>query len=155
MNAMDMQTMLNNMTAARRIERMAGSEQLTLGELTMRLDAVADKAKPVRFDFGGYVPTDLDSWRGSYAELALGYGARDPQTVENLIVECRGATNKTFEGYKGGDFRMSRHTPIWVANWGESGVSSYGGDTDYPTVAVIGVTEADDGVLITTAKQDY
>jgi hypothetical protein len=151
----DMQTMLNNMMAAHREKRMARSAQLTLGELTTKLDAIHDKSKPVRFDFGGCVPRDFDSWRGSYAELALEFDTSAPQTIAELLDLCREATASIFTGYKGGDYRMSRQTPVWVANYGRSGVEGYRGNNECPTVAVIDVVEADDGILITTTEQEY
>lgn len=152
---MDWQTILNNVTSAHREARMSSSDQLTLGEMIAKFDAVSDKTKPVHLDFGGFVATDIDSWRGSYAELALGYGNGVPCAVETLLKECRAAVGATFEGYKGGDFRMSRHTPVWIANYGRSGVEGYKGSSDVPTVAVIDVLEADDRVLVVTAEQTY
>ena len=31
------------------------------------------------------------------------------------------AIGEVFEGYKGGDYTMSKNTPVWVANYGNSG----------------------------------
>lgn len=152
---MDWQTILNSMTASHREARMASSDQLTLGEMIIKLDAISDKTKPVRLDFGGFIATDMDSWRGSYAELAIGYAIGNPASAETLLKECRAAVGATFEGYKGGDFRMSRHTPIWVANHGRSGVEGYKGSSEVPTVAVTDVLEADNGVLIVSREQTY
>jgi len=70
---MDFQMMINNAMAAHKAERLANSEQLTLGELILKLEAVQDKTKKVVFDFGDYAPTSIGSWRGSYSELALSY----------------------------------------------------------------------------------
>jgi hypothetical protein len=70
---MDIQTMLNNAMAARRAEEMKNSTQLTLGEMILKLEAVKNKELPVYFDEEKYRPTGVDSWRGSYCELALNY----------------------------------------------------------------------------------
>jgi hypothetical protein len=70
---MDLQTMLNNAMAADRAESMKNSEQLTLVELLLKLQAVKNKDLPVVFDDGKYNPDGLDSWRGSYSELAFTY----------------------------------------------------------------------------------
>jgi hypothetical protein len=67
-------------------------------------------------------PTELMSWRGVYAELSFGFSfeGKEP-TVKKIITELREAVGKTYEGYKGGDFVMGRSTPVWVANYGNSG----------------------------------
>jgi hypothetical protein len=77
----------------------------------------------IRFDFGYMLPTTLDSWRGVYAELALGYTpldeVEDRPTVGSLLAECRRALGKSFYGYKGGDFLMTSDTAVWVDNYSE------------------------------------
>lgn len=85
------------------------------------IDALAT-AKPeaeVQFDFGGFGPTGVDSYRGYYSDLALSY---DDQVgmlnAGDLLKELRAADGAVFTGYKGGDYRMNRSTPVWVANWG-------------------------------------
>lgn len=70
---MDLQTMMNNMMTARRAEMMKTSDQLTVEELILKLRAVDNKKLLVVFDDGEYHPTGIDSWRGSYDELAFGY----------------------------------------------------------------------------------
>ena len=69
----DLQTMLDNAVQAERAREMLTSDQLTLGELTLKLEGLKDKNLPVVFDDGKYKPTGLDSWRGSYRELSLNY----------------------------------------------------------------------------------
>lgn len=57
------------------------------------------------------------SWRGSYDELAM-----EPvtnTTVGEVLEVAKSAIGKTFEGYKGGDFRMHEFTPVHIAKWGE------------------------------------
>lgn len=70
--SMDMQTIISNAVEARRAKRMLTSDQLTIGELILKLEAV-DQGFPVTFDHPKYKPTALDSWRGSYSELAIQY----------------------------------------------------------------------------------
>lgn len=70
---MDLQTIVNNSMEARRAKEMKTSEQLTISELTMKLEAVENKELPIVFDDGKYKPTGLGSWRGSYCELAINY----------------------------------------------------------------------------------
>lgn len=52
----------------------------------------------------------------------------------------RSAVGAAFEGYKGGVFTMSRHTPVWVANYGNAG-----------NTAVVGVRDLGYLVIIETA----
>jgi hypothetical protein len=75
---------------------------------------------PVVFAHGG-IPTRLVSWRGSYDELSLDWDMepRTPPTVEELLADARNALEKTFTGYKGGQYRMHETTPIWADPWGE------------------------------------
>lgn len=103
--------------------------QMTLGQLIDRLEALPDKEMRVIFDFPNAWPGRLDSYRGSYAELALEpddyretphSGKREFPTVETLLSALREAVGKTYQGYKGGDFTMKRETPIWVSYWGST-----------------------------------
>lgn len=101
------------------------SEQLTLGELidllSRRSPAFEDnKPQTVRFDFGDFVPSKLLSYRGYYEQLALGFREYDDVTVAELLLELQGAVGKTFEGYKGGRYRMGRGTAVWASNWGQA-----------------------------------
>lgn len=151
---MNLQAMLDNAVAADRAKRMAHSDQLTLGEIVAKLSAVSDKTKLVRLDFGSAVPVSLDSWRGIYAELALEFDEESPAPTSQWLLDlCRETIGKTLTGYKGGDYFMSRHTPVWVSNYGVSEVPNYRGQGG-ASVAVIDVVEADDGVLIVTAERE-
>jgi len=112
------------------------SAQLTLGEIIDKLEKCGlkhgdeDEHKEVVFDFASAIPTNLDSWRGSYSELALGfklsgYDNEDDHfaetTAETLLSELKGAIGKEYTGWKGGEFTMNRDTPVWVSNQGNSG----------------------------------
>lgn len=97
-------------------------KQFTLGELIAALDGLPRKTAEVFFDFVHLSPTTLRSYRGYHEDIALGYDAhKAAPTVEALLVELRSAIGKEFEGYKGGKYTMSETTPLWVANYGESG----------------------------------
>ena len=128
---MDLQEYVLNKVATDRRERLDKSDQLTLGELLAKLEAIApslqDKSPEVIFDFCNYFPTGFDSWRGSYDELALepseawwGYEG-DPMSLDSFIKMCRETIGKEFTGYKGGEFTMGKTTPVWVASHGNSG----------------------------------
>ena len=151
---MDLQTMVSNAVAKQRAEQLAKSPQLTLGELISQLENCYDLAtKKLRFDFGDNVPTGIDSWRGSYAELSLHFDKTEAPLVVDFLKVLKETVGKTLEGYKGGDFYMSRHTPVWVANWSESGCSY--GEESYASVGVVGVDNGSDFATIKTAKLEY
>lgn len=127
-------------TRAIRDAHFQNTPQITLGELIKQIEGMGvntdpdgpfeGKPKYVKFDFGTAIPTKLDSWRGAYDEIALGYkltgydddsSHMDEITAEDLLKELKAAIGKTYTGWKGGDFVMSESTPIWVANPGNSG----------------------------------
>ena len=119
---MDLQKMLDNAVNAGRQERLKTSSQLILGELIAKLEALEDRTQTVSFAFENAVPTHLSSWRGSYNELALNFSFEEnAPTVEDLIKRLKQAVGATYQGYKGGEFLMGKTTPVWVANYGNSG----------------------------------
>lgn len=158
---MDLQTYLNNAMKASRQESLANSDQLTLGELILKLEPIvakqADRIKEghdeptVRYDFEYLFPTYFDSWRGIYAELALNFidtkrGEIDTKelTVSEFLQLCKNTLGMTFTGYKGGDFTMNKHTPIWVANYGNAGNTALIDviDANYLIILITGYRES-------------
>lgn len=101
---------------------------MNLGNLIRALEHFKPDAE-VRFDFCYTTPTTLASYRGDYAQLALGWkdiGYRGESgasfiKVEALLKELRGAIGKDFTGWKGGDYTMDERTEVWVANQGDAG----------------------------------
>ena len=142
---MSLQETLDNAVKAMRAESMKTSLQLTVGELILLLEQVEDKNLEVRFDFGYFHPTGLDSWRGSYCELAYEYSNKDDApTVKKVLVELKSAIGKTFSGYKGGDYVMGKTTPLWVANCGDSN-----------NTAIVGIQTIGWAVIIDTKYIEY
>lgn len=125
---MNTQTALNNFLAHKRAESFAKSPQITLGEIISKLKACnkycpSGDEKQVVFNFAGFYPTSLHSWRGIYAELAVGYSNenwKNAPKISDAINMFESAVGRTYTGYKGGDFTMSNDTPVWVDNYGES-----------------------------------
>ncbi len=129
---MNIQSILDNASSAMRAKTLENSPQLTLGELLTKLESIPQSSKKddydeekfynrrVEFEFEGIYPTGYNSWRGAYKEIALGFSTeyRDGLFLDKFIEETKGAIGKTYGGYKGGDFTMNRHTPVWVANYG-------------------------------------
>jgi hypothetical protein len=153
---MDLQAIVDIMMAANREERMKTSPQLSLGEIILKLENITDDTKPVVFDFG-HRPTGFGSWRGSYCELALGHAqAPAALTTAQLLHAAKEVNGKTLEGYKGGDFYMSRRTPVWVANYGECRVhDTYKGNEAKEPIAITDIKETDEFVVIVTLELKY
>lgn len=97
---------------------MVGRDVMTLGELIARLEALPQGAE-TRLDFYSLPPAGLCSYRGYYEMLAIKSGVR-ARTVAQVLADARAALGATFEGYKGGQYRMTRSTPIWVSNYGDA-----------------------------------
>lgn len=121
--------------------RQPAHQGLRLGDIIDALKPVKDDSR-VEFDFGGFEASGIDSYRGYYSDLALSF-AEAGLTAGALLKELEDANGSVFTGYKGGDYRMDRSTPVWVANYGRS----HG-------VAVVAVEDQDWRVLIRTALID-
>jgi hypothetical protein len=158
MSGMDLQTYINQAMKARRQDVLSKSDQMTLGEIILKLDPVVKNQKnviaqykgeaTVKFDFEYFFPTAIDSWRGSYEELALNICASDsknePMTVSCFLQMLKDTVGKTLEGYKGGDYLMTKHTPVWVANYGNSG-----------NTAVVDIIDNEYEVIIMTGYREF
>lgn len=70
--------------------------------------------------------TNPHSHRGNYYDLA--FEPAENVTIESMIASAKSAIGKTFNGYKGGDFRMDLYTSVHFAEYGESGeeITYYG-----------------------------
>lgn len=93
--------------------------QMKLGDLIKALER-EEKDSPVQYDFCNFVPGKLDSYRGIYTDLALGYSENGQATVGDLLAECRQAVGRVYVGWKGGDYSMDENTTVWVAEPGRS-----------------------------------
>lgn len=147
---MDLQTYIQNAVKASRANTLANSDQLTLGELILKLEPIVKNQKDgdeatVRYDFEYLFPTSIDSWRGSYDELALNFEMQgEEMKVSEFLKMLKDCVGKTFTGYKGGDFVMHKGTPIWVANYSHSG-----------NTAVIDVVDNGYVVLLITGYREF
>jgi len=93
----------------------------TLGEVILLL-GTQPKGNIVKLDFVAQNPSNLDSYRGYYEDLAIGYDAEvEPMRVNQLLKMFKEAEGKTYIGYKGGDYTMHRKTLVWVAPYGSCG----------------------------------
>lgn len=158
---MDLQTWFDNTSKQMRDKSFAESPQLTLGEIIEKLERIHlnkdamiekyDHEARVEYDFGTAFPTTLDSWRGAYRELALGYELSEydgeqfaHKTLTDLLEELKGAIGKTYTGWKGGDFVMDDSTPVWVANSGNAG-----------NTAIVDIVDNEYSVILMTSYCEY
>ena len=185
---MNLQTFLDNAVAKARQEEVANSPQLLIGELILKLEQVKNKKLPLFIDLMDKRPMGINSWRGSYCELAIeteslgcyntdiveyeskefdyktykhkSIGKENP-TVEEWIGVLKEAIGKTFTGYKGGNYLMSKNTPVWLAEYGNSSFKIDDKPIDeenysnYKSVYFVDVKEEKDKVyLITKINED-
>lgn len=59
------------------------------------------------------------SYRGYYDDLA--FEPMENVTVETMLKIAQTALNTTYQGYKGGDFKMHEYVDVYLANYGECG----------------------------------
>ncbi len=110
--------------------------QITLGRLIELLEH-RPRDEKVRFDFEDMHPDDVDSYRGYYEDLAISFTDEgEAPTVEWLLERLHGAVGATFHGWKGGEYTMTRDTPLWVARSGKTGGTAVTGlaDCSYQTI---------------------
>jgi hypothetical protein len=150
---MSIQNYLDEQVKRLRQQTLSNSDQLTLGQLIQKVQTIVDKGykcydgtePTVRYDFVYFHPTTIGSWRGSYSELALDYkSGSDEMPVSKFLELLKSTVGKTFTGYKGGDFEMDEHTPVWVANYSESG-----------STAVVDVLDFDSQVVLVTGFREF
>ncbi len=148
------QKMFDNEVEAKRAETMKTSEQLMLTELIAKLMVAEDPNLPIVFDSGEQWPMGVDSWRGSYRELAIEYTNEEEKlTVAGLLGMLVGAIGETFQGYKGGDYLVGKNTPLWVASYGHAQGFKSNENGDYQ--AVVSVEVRPHEVAIITELMDY
>ena len=99
-------------------------DQMTLGALREALRAFSPAAH-VRYDRFDLYWCDLDSWRGSYAQPALGWretpAPNGGSTVAALIEEVdKALSGCVYGGWKGGEFTFHADSPVWIDNSGTS-----------------------------------
>ncbi len=97
---------------------------MTIGELLRRL-APLDGAETfvIPDERYPYLTGTWDSYRGFYDELMLVGGKTDEgyNTVGALEALLNSALRTgTMTGYKGGEYPITRHTRVWLAEYGES-----------------------------------
>lgn len=113
---MDIQKMVDAMSASMRGTR--SDYHVTLGSLIKILEG-SDITSLVTFS-DGKTPGSEDSYRGYYSDLAFD-NSDEPKTVAQFLEQVKKALDKSYTGYKGGDFIMDASTPLWRAEYGSCG----------------------------------
>lgn len=86
---------------------------MTLGELIKTLESAPPETK-VRRGLGS-----AHSDRGSYENLA--FEPFENTTVAAMLIIAKAAVGMVFNGWKGGEYRMSLSTEIFIGKWGDCG----------------------------------
>lgn len=118
-------------------------DTLTLGELEAALANLPDRLE-ITLDFARLRPHQINSWRGDYSHLAIAY--RDPAeavTIGVLREWLASAHTRYFDGYKGGRYRPTKDTPVWIDNWGECTSTTITGVVRIDGVAIIQTSTTD------------
>lgn len=120
---------------------------ITLGGL-IDLLTNRDNSERIQFDFCGYGPASIHSYRGYYDHLAIGrreltWNDGEDMIVGEFIALLRGAIGKKFTGWKGGEYTMRLDTPVWI----DEPDSSSG-------TGIVGVTAGSISYFLTTRHFD-
>lgn len=107
----DLQAEMQRLSDQWRQER--SETQMTLGKLISALKELPSET--VIEGFGS-----PHSYRGYYSDLAF-EKTKEPTTAGKALVMVQECMGEIFEGYKGGEYVMSRNTPVWIANYGSCG----------------------------------
>lgn len=96
----------------RKNAKLRSEKHLTLGKLisylqTTSVPKVANLVNP-------------HSYRGYYTDLAFVLETGEVSREEMLRI-CKNLVGMEFMGYKGGFYKMSYNTPLWIANYGDCG----------------------------------
>jgi len=137
---MDIQEWVNGITEKMKIE---SGKEYNLGRLIDDLKPYKDDFLDVEFE-DGTIPTEFDSWRGSYCELMLGYTDKGKMRSCDFYRKAFNTNGSMFIGYKGGEFIMDLNTPIHKDFYG--GAS---GDK------IIGIEKRNDKLIILTREDEW
>jgi len=99
-------------------------DMITLGALKDWLEKIPKDALIIFND--GNSPGIFDSYRGYYDQIAVNRSTAVPD-ADIFYEQVVNAIGSTHTGWKGGEYKMTKETPIWVSKTGEaSGVGIVG-----------------------------
>lgn len=117
------QNQFGKMTLGRLIKELEKQEAAHMAQGN-RIDETTGKSWKTSVEIlgCGYLTTEVGSYRGSYEHLYISW-TRDydkAATRAEVIAALKGAVGKTFDGYKGGDYRMHEGTTVFFGQYGTS-----------------------------------
>lgn len=117
----DLQDFIN--AAMEREKQKRERDNYNLGNLIEDLEKYPSDAEVSIEPFGLY-PTGFGSYRGYYEDLSIEYTTEkyNGKVLEcgELLKKAKECVGKTFYGYKGGEFTMTKSSVIWLANYGDN-----------------------------------
>jgi hypothetical protein len=126
---------------------------ITINELLTTLRTAPKQDGRVYLNFCRCVPTTVGSWRGIYAEPALGWqpagysgNVKEYPTVASLIVELEKAIDgREYTGWKGGEYTYDGSETLHIDN---------SGDCTNTEIVRVEVKEWGEVVLHTATEED-
>lgn len=113
--------------------------QMSVGELIDALERKPADMK-LRLDFDYFRPVNIDSYRGYYEDVAIGYDREAPEmTVDEFRSHLKSKLGSQMTGYKGGEYIINEDTAVWASNYG-----------DAASVAVVDVEQVGGYVVLRT-----
>jgi hypothetical protein len=131
-------------SAVKMLDRVADAENMGLGQMIEALKRCKPEADVV-FDFCGFVPNYVCSYRGLYSQLAIGYRSRNEGcSVSQMLCWLEESVGKAFAGYKGGSFVMDADTPLWADEYGHCSSTAIVGVKNMGSLVVIETKYSED-----------
>jgi hypothetical protein len=106
----------------RRAARVA-TGQITIGQIIQKCEMLPDLPVVVHcalVEFDGVYPSEPDSYRGYYDELAIDISRDKEVTLSTFIEWMVDSLHQVYSGHKGGEYNMCEDTFVWLAGCGES-----------------------------------
>lgn len=94
---------------------------LNYGEIIERLKSAIKAAERgedeyLSFGWGSAAPTEIESYRGYYEHVGIGYsGSYGGTKAGDFLKKMENAIGSSMTGWKGGDYRIYRECEVWVA----------------------------------------
>ena len=143
--SVDYQSIFSGLADAAKAKALEDQPIITLGELIAKLEQ-QDQSASLAVQFRGMLCAldDISSYRGYYSDLCLEPGDDRFGTVATALADLRESVGRTFTGYKGGEYKMTNRTIVWVDYYGAcSGVGVTGVQVNSEGVVVITSAECE------------
>lgn len=142
---MNIQELLDKMSEGEMYKRVATGQNMSLGALIDALKPIPPESPVVGPQ--GMPPLSLGSYRGYYSDLAIEFANwsrsdKKLDTVGKLLDALEAAVGTVYEGYKGGEFTMQAHTPMWWASYGDCGEAIHGIELKDGTLHLITIPDS-------------